>query len=445
MQVRRRGWKDTGSPTSVGARCSIAALALCIAISISAGCSRDTAVGPPGEQTPPAIAHVGDTVSGVLKSTGSRQRYYFQRSKAVDLVLLASATGGAVQIAVSDSSTARHVLDWPFADGSPLATTVSPLIYSDTGTYELDVTSRGPSTVNYRVHIHALEADGPPEHAAAATSIGTVVDGEALDNVVDVDDYSFDVVTGDEFIVYAQGRAPDDTNRLVVDVTLPGDTISTSRIIAAGNDPDSESHASGRIIAPRAGTVHLRVAPYGDLITSARYVGAYRLEVARIDRAPERQPQIISLGDTINGESIDRVGDVDEFFLDAQQGEEYNVFFQTAPGPASNALRLEVSGLPPGLVPSLTSTGTDTLVLAEHPTSTFRIPASGRYVIRVAGIDDREGLNRGAYRLFVYRIDRHPEHVPAVHALGDTVVGERLELPGDIDEYSLTVPAATLF
>ena len=41
-------------------------------------------------------------------------------------------------------------------------------------------------------------------------------------------------------------------------------------------------------------------------------------------------------------------------------------------------------------------------------------------------------------RLFLYEVERAPEHVPATYVLGDTLAGEELESSADIiDEYTI--------
>jgi len=57
-----------------------------------------------------------------------------------------------------------------------------------------------------------------------------------------------------------------------------------------------------------------------------------------------------------------------------------------------------------------TSSESDT-ALFTHATGRFQVPAGGTYVVRVAGTAPSQIADTGAYRLFLYPIDRRPEHV----------------------------------
>src|SRR5439155_1357617 len=86
-----------------------------------------------------------------------------------------------------------------------------------------------------------------------------------------------------------------------------------------------------------------------------------------------------------------------------------------------------------------TSSGADT-ALFTHATGRFQVSAAGTYLVRVAGTAPSQIADTGAYRLFLYPIDRRPEHVSAAITAGDTISGEAIDLPGDIDEFRVTVP-----
>src|SRR5207302_2056867 len=51
----------------------------------------------------------------------------------------------------------------------------------------------------------------------------------------------------------------------------------------------------------------------------------------------------------------------------------------------------------------------------------------------------------GAYRVYLYAIDRRPEHLPSAITPGDTVTGEDIGLPGDVDEFTFDGAAGAEF
>jgi hypothetical protein len=79
----------------------------------------------------------------------------------------------------------------------------------------------------------------------------------------------------------------------------------------------------------------------------------------------------------------------------------------------------------------LRRTPSDTSLTADG-SSWFSIGPDRSFHIRVLGAGPTDG---GAYTLFLYTPDLAPESVPAQVALGDTVAGESIAPPGDIDDF----------
>jgi hypothetical protein len=145
----------------------------------------------------------------------------------------------------------------------------------------------------------------------------------------------------------------------------------------------------------------------------------------------------------VSGEQIGLPGDIDEFTFSGTAGDEINAFFQAEDGSQGTWLQLDI--LQPGgtVLHSVQSIGTDTS-LFRQATGTFVLPSTGTYRIRIQGASDYQDQSRGPYRFFLYRINRAPEHGPATVALGDSITGEVIDLPGDIDEFTFSVPQSTL-
>jgi hypothetical protein len=249
-----------------------------------------------------------------------------------------------------------------------------------------------------------------------------------------VDHFTFSGNAGEAYIAFLQ--AGPGAGAIRATVTGPGTPFSLGWADSQGGDAELEAQSTGRFTLAASGEHRVTVAaPPGG---AEAYTGDYRLQLRKVNLAPESRPAALAVGDTVTGEAIDYVGDVDEFTLTGTPGERYNLFFQADPASVRGALTLEAVAMPTGVeIRRAASDGRQ--VLLENATGTITLPASGSYRVRVHGNSDR-AVHRGAYRVFTYRVDPRPEHVPAALALNDSVVGERIELPGDVDEYTIDVP-----
>ena len=48
------------------------------------------------------------------------------------------------------------------------------------------------------------------------------------------------------------------------------------------------------------------------------------------------------------------------------------------------------------------------------------------------------GETSGSYRLMAYEVDSQPEIVASARTVGDSIIGETIGLPGDVDRFTLT-------
>src|SRR6266700_1053245 len=82
--------------------------------------------------------------------------------------------------------------------------------------------------------------------------------------------------------------------------------------------------------------------------------------------------------------------------------------------------------------------GTTSTSQVGTPAATGRMRvAPGRYIVRVGTSGDAYDRStlRGLYRLWFYRFSFGPEVVRDTFAIGDTVSGEAIDPPGDIDQF----------
>src|SRR5438034_10368824 len=258
------------------------------------------------------------------------------------------------------------------------------------------------------------------------------VRGETIDPAGDVDEFTLAAPVGAEYNAFVQ--APRAVQLEVAPVSGPVLAVATS----SGADTALFTHATGRFQVSAAGTYLVRVA--GTAPSQIADTGAYRLFLYPIDRRPEHVSAAITAGDTISGEAIDLPGDIDEFTFSGVAGEEFNAFLQAQNGSPETHLQLDVLDGGGTVLRSAESLGSDTSLLRQV-TGRFALAGAGTYRLRVSGAPYYPyDLNYGPYRLLLYRINRRRQHLPYNLVFGDSLSGEAIDLPGDVDEFRVTVP-----
>ncbi len=288
--------------------------------------------------------------------------------------------------------------------------------------------SGAPFTGPYRFWIRAINL--APEHGSPLAPLGTPIDGEKIDEYADVDEFRFSGTAGQELNVFVQALS---SSARVEVKDFGGGVLAAAA--SSSSDTGLTDHGTGRFRLPAAGTYTLRVTAGLSLADT----GAYRLLLYPIDRRPEHVPATVVIGDTVAGESVDLPGDVDEFAFTGPQGQQVNVFYQALGGPGAAVLRLELVSPTDSTLRAAVSFGADTTLLYRQ-TGRVTLPATGTYTIRVSGVLDGLGRDRGPYRFFVYPVNTKPESLPDTLAFGDSVFGESIAIAGDLDEFRVTAP-----
>jgi len=386
----------------------------------------------------PARFAIGDTVAGeTIDPMVDGDRFFAHGTAGQDVVLVMETLGppgsGSVSLTVVDT-VAPDLLGYVFGDAGTPTLTTGRLRLPASHDYLFSVWSvtsnvypryRGP----YRFWSYLI--NWAPEHRPAAMPLAAEVRGETIDRAGDVDEFTFAAAAGAEYNAFVQ--APRAVQLEVARVSAPVLAVATS----SGADTALFTHATGRFQVPATGTYVVRVA--GTAPSQIADTGAYRLFLYPIDRSPEHVSAAITPGDTISGERIDLPGDIDEFTFSGVAGEEFNTFFQAENGSPETSLQLDVVDGAGTVLRTVQSVGTDTSLLRQV-TGRFALPGTGTYRLRVSGVPSYPSdLNRGPYRLFLYRINRRPETLPDTLAFGDSLSGEAIDLPGDVDEFRMTV------
>ena len=385
--------------------------------------------------TPGQRIEVGQIVEGAVDAD-SFSVFSFVAVPSQRYVVLLRAIHGHLLLQVYDSThqyiaasleTARSQ---PFVVENPTV----PFGTATGGVYRLSLYAiPSGSAPDYRLEVFALNT--PPEHVGGTFALGDTVSGETLQAPADLDWFHVRGVAGQEFVAIVE---PDDSGRGGTVALTVTDTLTNDFFAFVLASPGAALQTTGRIRIPETRDYRFEFFQVANGIDST-FTGPYRFWSYVIDRTPEHHSSAIAVNAEIRDERIERAGDVDEFTFQATAGTDYNVFVQASGAP----VLLEVG---PSNGPAVeTALGPSDTALFNHPTNLFHVPTAGPYIVRVSGTDPYQVTDTGAYRIYVYAVDPQPEHAAGTIAPGDTVTGEDIGLPGDIDEFTFTGAAGDEF
>jgi len=363
--------------------------------------------------------------------------YSFEASPKVLYVVFLEALRGSAYLIVSDSSHQSQFTYVVASTGGPklLENASGTVGTQNGGVYQLRVTRVPPNTTaRYRFMVYAI--DQAPELVPDHFTLGDTVIGESIDPMVDQDSFSVHGDAGQEIVAVAEAQGPAGTGSLLLTVIDPvANNFLGYEVVDAGT---SRPVTTGRVRFPESRDYRFF---FGSVISnqSPRYRGPYRFWSYILNRAPEHRLGTIPFNTEIGNEPIDQAGDIDEFSFQAAASTDFNAFVQ-----ASWAIQLEVAPLTGPALAAVAAQASDTALFA-HGTNPIHITQAGTYVVRVFGTNATLRADTGAYRFSLYAIDPKPEHVSATITPGDTVAGEEIELPGDVDEFTFTGVAGEEF
>ena len=384
---------------------------------------------------------LGDTVTGeTIDPMVDIDRFVVHGDSGQEIVGVGETPGppgsGSVSLTVIDP-VANQLLGYVFADaGTATPLTTGRIRLPATRDYRFSFSSvisnvypryRGP----YRFWTYVINR--APEHRAAAIPFNTEIRNERIDRAGDVDEFTFQAAAGSDYNAFVQGGG----RTFQLDVAPQGGQ-TFAIVTSQPSDTGLFTHATNRFQISNPGAYVMRVT--GTKPNEVADTGAYRVYLYAIDRRPEHVAAAITPGDTVTGEAIDLPGDIDEFTFTSAAGDEFNAFLQAQNGSLDAHLQLGVLNGAGAVLRTAVSAGTDTSLLRQ-PTGRFALPGTGTYRLRVTSQESYGGEQyRGPYRLFLYRVNRRPEVVPDTLAFGDSLSGEAIDVPGDLDEFRVTVP-----
>jgi hypothetical protein len=223
--------------------------------------------------------------------------------------------------------------------------------------------------------------DRRPESVPALLPHGQLVSGEAIDHPGDIDDFE---------IALAAGQYATVLGRLG-----PGAVPRTgTQVGSVIRDLANEWTIHHTILAASPGLHPLRVASLPTGPSPARFHGhgPYELRVIVGNSAPESISAVISVGDTIRGESIDDIGDVDVFEFDAVAGDHLRLYVNAM----GRTLALTVWDDADNQIGTVPLTCANVCSWGSYPGT---MPRTGRYRLRIQG----RTLETGPYEFALTR------------------------------------------
>lgn len=426
------GWKRAATRMNRSTRsCHLVAIAAGTVLA-ALGSTWACEDGPIGPRHDYQIIAVGETLSARLPSGGNAQFAFPAEAESTYAVFL-QAVDGTVLLSAIDPDRGLVLGAVQAAPGHHLLERATPSFGFGQGTVLLAVT--GPGGVGYRLFIYPVRRK--PESRPSRFVVGDTVT-EPLETLADIDTFVVAGTTGAEVVGYIQAR----------DSSAPGVvSLALEALAGAGStvgDSDLEKGSTGRFSLPATRDYRITVQAAGDPLSGLQtYHGPYRFVLRAVQRAPETVAPLVQPGDTVAGERLDYVGDIDSYTLAGAPGQEVSVFFQATSGNAATRLELAVLDAAGRAVATVQSGGADPHLLGQA-ISRLTLPGTGTYRLEVSGLDDRSLVDRSPYRFWVYPVDHHPETAGDTVAYRDSILTEAIDAPGDIDEFQVSVPESTL-
>ena len=391
-------------------------------------------VNPKPESHPDTLAFGDSVFTQAIDVPGDVDEYRFhvRDSSGANLVtsfLGVPAAGGVLHTDIVDSVSGAVVTSTDSWGSGRTQTGAVPL---KPGTYILRVQAssgvgapylRGP----YRVWLYGFHYG--PESVRDTIAIGDTVSAEALDVPGDVDTYHFYGQRGQHIRVHLESLGASDPGFAAYVAVPSGPVYWQLR--------SQVSRETSRLDLPFTGWYTVTVTG-GATPPTLDEVGPYRLALVSVSTAPEHVSSTLAIGDSVTAESIDTIGDWDQFTVAATPGQELNILFWAPPSGPDYPRLLAFD-------PATWDTLATSVGQGWHVTQAVRVPPGGQIGIAVYGSAPTLGDYTGPYVLQVLALNRAPEVAPAAYTLGDTVRTESVYPAGDIDEFTLTAtPGDTL-
>jgi hypothetical protein len=399
--------------------------------------------GDPVDPVPPSSADtvaiaIGDSVGGELRSASSVIVYRLVPEVPMELALFHDVGNGDVSVTGNQDLIPLFSSRVRAADGTTLLGQRTGRFRVNAGRpvdVRIRVTPGATSdTAAYRLLLYRVNR--VPERLDPAYAPGELVAGEDLETSADIDEFSLPARAGETFVAFFDGAGqtsqlvPGSAELWMESAGSPDFAPSISLPLRQG---DLEDIASNSVTTLADGTYRVSAAGTGNV---ARPI-PYRFRVRRVNRAPETARVLYAPGDSIRGERLDHIGDIDEFTVVGAPRQQFTIFFTGDTAAWPSVVTLESFG--PSAPTVISARG---LTLPNPNTGRVTLPESGQLRLRVIGTANTVAERIG-YRMYLYPINPAPEGTATTLALGDSVLGEAIDREGDIDDFPLVLPVAT--
>lgn len=405
-------------------------------------CGDSSSPSDEGPSLPLPVA-IGDTVTVRVEPGSMGTRYLIRSDSAVDIaVFLQTLEGDGVAFLADSISGIHSTMVVASADPAPdhLLMNRTDVIRVPADETWLLLLRRNEDSIPTRVRFLVYPVNRAPEMVPATLTLGDTLAGETLENSADIDEFQLPATAGEEFIAAVRTAPGATALAATVELHQPGAPAPFVGADANGPNADLEFVTTGGVAMTSTGTMRVSVRGTGlHLASPGEGRGPFQLMVRQIHRAPESVGATLPVNDTLVGERVEHVGDVDEFTVTLEAAERYRLFLQTTDGFTGSVLRLSL----PTLGIAVLSTVGDS-ALAGNSSPTFSPSVTGPVLVRVEGIQSAFGGHRGGYRLFLYQVNPLPELVAGLIPAGDSILAETIEFPGDVDSFTVT-PGPTGF
>jgi hypothetical protein len=359
----------------------------------------------------PGIVHEGED----LEHTGDIDEFVLPLETGIDYMVFMQALSGSVdsEIHLQIDAPANYS-GFPFegwGTGSVGTDADFPLMALSQGPVSVRESGRYPVTVDgtywwqhdtgpYRFLV--LPIDPAPEFLPPELTEGVLAVGEAIDHPGDVDHFRFSL----------------DRERSIVRRVIAEGAPIWGTVLRADGVPYEPHGPHNDWITLPAGSYFLKV------VGEPRSEGSYQVGYRELDEQPEDAAATLVIDGPPVSESVTHL-DADLFTFSATAGQRLAATFE---------------GKGAGMIQHPDGWPIAPLVYGRTPG--FIVPVTGAYTVLVWATS--VGWDATAhYTLGLVELDTEPESVTPVLQVGDSVVGERLDEPRDVDDFVLIGTPAT--
>jgi hypothetical protein len=375
-----------------------------------------------------ALSLTATPVSGTIDLYGDIDEYTFTVTHPQVIALRVDTVTYAAHpnMMVVNDTTGANVLDSRHVELR--SSEILPGAYRLRVGYEVS----GQSTYRGPYRFVLASPDTLPEVVPATIGANETISAETSAWPDDIDRFVF-TASAPDTIVFSLTRPPNDQWQRSFRVI---DLASGATLVGFGADVNQLA----RIDMPAAARYEVEVEG-GDTKWEPGSSAPYSVSAQRVSAAPEHRAASIAIGDTIR-DSLDYYGDIDDYTLTGTPGQEINLSGAWPAGFTRASLRMTLTD---------PATGASLAAIDASPiavwSATTRIPAGGQIRVRVCAGQNcvlpvcsfscaGEPHPLIGYWFVVNQIDRAPEKLPATFTLGDSIKGEAVDFPGDVDEFT---------